>query len=252
MTGRESSFKDHFSGHAASYAAFRPRYPEALFEFLARLCAARRHAWDCGTGNGQTALSLAAHFERVTATDASAAQIAAALPHPRVDYRVAPAESSGIDGNSADLVTVAQALHWFDIERFFTEARRVLVPGGVLAVWCYGLCRVDPGIDALIDGLYRALDAWWPPERRLIEEGYRSIVLPVPAISPPAFEMSAVWSAEAMLGYLRTWSACQRHLAERGTDAVTAVENELRALWGGGERAVRWPLALKVGRCPFA
>ncbi|HEX7062862.1 MAG TPA: class I SAM-dependent methyltransferase [Woeseiaceae bacterium] len=250
MTAREPSFKDHFSGHAASYAAFRPRYPDALFDFLARSAPAREHAWDCGTGNGQTAVSLAAHFERVTATDASAAQIAAAEPHPRVAYRVAAAEASGIDEETVDLVTVAQALHWFDIERFFAEALRVLAPGGVLAVWCYGLCRVERRIDAVIEGLYRAVDAWWPPERRLIEEGYRSITLPLPALPAPAFAMSADWSADAMLGYLRTWSACQRHLAERGTDPVRTVEDELCALWGAGSRTVRWPLALKAGRRP--
>lgn len=250
MTGPELSFKDHFSGHAASYAAFRPRYPDALFEFLARTAPGRGHAWDCGTGNGQTAVALAAHFARVTATDASAAQIAAAEPHPRVAYRVAAAEASGLADGTADLVTVAQALHWFDIGRFFAEAWRVLVPGGVLAVWCYELSRVGPRIDAVIDRLYRAVGAWWPPERRLIEEGYRSIALPVPALPVPAFAMSAAWSADAMLGYLRTWSACQRCLAERGTDPVSAVEDELRALWGAGSRTVRWPLTVKAGRRP--
>jgi hypothetical protein len=120
----------------------------------------------------------------------------------------------------------------------------------VLAAWCYGLCRVDPRIDAVVDALYRALDAWWPPERRLIEEGYRGITLPVPALPVPAFTMSAAWSADAMLGYLRTWSACQRYLAERGTDPVSTVGDELRALWGAGSRSVRWPLAVKAGRRP--
>src|SRR5690606_22036477 len=203
------------------YAAYRPRYPEPLFDFLAGLCDARGHAWDCGTGNGQTAVSLAARFERVTATDASAAQIAAAEPHPKIEYRVARAEASGLADASVDLLTVAQALHWFDLEAFFAEALRVLTPGGVLAVWSYGLCTVDPGIDAVVDELYRELDPWWPPERRIVDDGYRGIELPVPAIEAPLFQMTTEWSAGPMLGYLRTWSACQRHLADRGSDPVS-------------------------------
>jgi len=247
-TGGERPFKDHFSGHAAAYAAFRPRYPDALFAFLAGCVAARRHAWDCGTGNGQTAVALAGHFERVTASDASAAQIGAAIAHPKVEYRVAPAEASGLDDACVDLVTVAQALHWFDLDAFFAEARRVLVPGGVLAAWSYGLCTVDAGVDAVVNGLYRELDPWWPPERRLVDAGYRDVTLPFARVEAPAFEMTAEWPANRMLGYLRTWSACQRCLADRGRDPVSAIEPALRARWGEGPRTVRWPLALKVGR----
>jgi SAM-dependent methyltransferase len=252
LSAREPSFKDHFSGHAASYAAFRPRYPEALFDFLAAACERRRHAWDCGTGNGQTALSLAGRFARVTATDASAAQIGAATPHPQVVYRVARAEDSGLEDGSVDLVTVAQALHWFDVDAFFSEVLRTLVPGGVLAVWSYGLCSVGPAIDAAVLDLYRALDPWWPPERRIVDEGYRGIELPMPRIAAPAFEMTATWTAGAMLGYLRTWSASRRCLADTDSDPVDELEPALRALWGDGERIVRWPLALKVGRHPHA
>ncbi|HZD52854.1 MAG TPA: class I SAM-dependent methyltransferase [Woeseiaceae bacterium] len=246
--GGESSFKDHFSGHAESYAAYRPGYPGGLFDFLAACCERRRHAWDCATGNGQTAIRLTRYFERVTATDASGAQIEAATPHPKIDYRVATAEHSGLSGGSVDLVTVAQALHWFDIERFFAEAVHVLAPGGVLAVWSYGKCTVHPDIDAVVGKLYRDLDAWWPPERRMVDDRYRGIELPMPAIAAPGFEMTARWSVDAMLGYLRTWSASQRCLRSCGADPVSAVETALRALWDGGERPVCWPLTLKIGR----
>jgi SAM-dependent methyltransferase len=248
--GAAGSFKDHFSGHAASYAVYRPGYPPELFRFLAGCCEARRRAWDCATGNGQTAVQLAEHFEQVIATDASAAQIEAARAHPKVRYGVATAERSGIDDRSIDLVTVAQALHWFDLERFFAEALRVLVPGGVLAVWSYGLCRVESAVDALVLELYHGLDDYWPPERQIVDEGYRTIVLPVPAIESPGFEMKVSWSAEAMLGYLRTWSASQRCRREQGTDPVDSIADRLRDAWGPGEREVRWPLAMKLGRAP--
>jgi SAM-dependent methyltransferase len=161
---------------------------------------------------------------------------------------VETAEESGLRAASADLITVAQALHWFDIERFFGEAQRVLAPGGVLAVWSYALCTVDPGCDAVVLHLYRELDEYWPPERRIVDEGYRGIELPMPAVAAPDFAMTTAWTAEAMLGYLRTWSASRRYLRAQGADPVDAIEAPLRAAWGGGAREVRWPLALKVGR----
>ncbi len=139
------SFKDHFSGHAAVYASFRPGYPPALIDFVTSLAPGRSLAWDCATGNGQAAVCLAEHFERVIATDASAAQLAQATPHPNVEYRQAPAEQSGLADGSVDLLTVATALHWFDFDRFYAEAERVLAPGGALAAWAYNLAPRLPG-----------------------------------------------------------------------------------------------------------
>lgn len=248
MTPEGGAFKDHFSGHAPQYAAYRPTYPEALFDFLAGCCERRAHAWDAGTGNGQTAVALAARFARVTATDASAQQIKAARAEPGVSYRVSPAEDSRLPAGSVDLVTVSQALHWFDIAAFFDEAGRVLSPSGVLAAWSYALCTVDPACDALIEELYAATDEYWPPERRLVENCYRDIALPFTAIEAPAFEMKVHWAADAMLGYLRTWSGCRRYLQARGEDPVTAIEARLRSAWGPAEREVRWPLALRICR----
>lgn len=246
--GTTASFKDHFSGHADIYAAYRPTYPRALMQFLADCCEHRRMAWDCATGSGQTALALTHFFDRIIATDASAAQIDSARPHAKVEYRVASAESSGLAPQAIDLITVSQALHWFDIDRFFEEAMRVLVPGGVLSAWSYELCIVEPAIDAQILALYQEVDEYWPPERRIVEARYRDIELPMPAIAAPDFEMTACWTADAMLGYLRTWSACQRYLRERGLDPVHAIEETLRAFWGEEVREVRWPLAMKIGR----
>ena len=219
-----------------------------MFDYLAGLVG-RRLAWDCATGNGQAAIALAAHFDRVVATDASQAQVDAALAHPGVSYRVAAAEDSGLDADTVDLVTVGQALHWFDIPRFFAEAARVLVAGGHVAAWCYELCTVSPGCDAAVSRLYDDIvAAFWPPERRLIEEAYADIAFPGTEIETPSFEMDVRWTVDDMLGYLRTWSACQHYLREHGEDPVNQVEDELRKAWGAASRRVRWPLTVRVSR----
>jgi SAM-dependent methyltransferase len=241
-------FKDHFSAQSTAYARHRPLYPPELFAYLAGL-GSRKLAWDCATGNGQAAVALAAHFERVVATDASRAQIDAAIAHPGVSYRVATAEESGLPSDSADLVTVGQALHWFDTVRFFAEASRVLAAGGCVAAWCYELCNVSPDCDSVVQRLYTGIvGPFWPPERRLIEERYAGIEFPGTAIATPEFEMGTRWAVDDMLGYLRTWSACQRYRRQHGDDPVERIEDELRAAWGTATRAVRWPLTLRVSR----
>jgi len=241
-------FKDHFSAQSTGYARHRPHYPPELFAYLAGL-GGRKLAWDCATGNGQAAVALAAHFERVVATDASRAQIDAAIAHPGVGYRVATAEESGLPSDSADLVTVGQALHWFDTARFFAEASRVLAAGGCVAAWCYELCDVSPDCDAVVQRLYTGIvGPFWPPERRLIEERYAGIEFPGTAIAAPEFEMGTRWAVDDMLGYLRTWSACQRYRRQHGEDPVELIEDELRAAWGTATRAVRWPLTVRVSR----
>jgi SAM-dependent methyltransferase len=246
-----SDFKDHFSGHAADYAAYRPGYPPELFDFLITLPAERRTAWDCATGNGQAALGIADHFEKVIATDASPQQLAHAHPHPRVEYRVAPAERSGLEDGSIDLVTVAQGLHWFDFDRFYDEARRVLAPGGALAVWTYNLARVTPEIDAVIDRLaHQEIAAWWPPERRWVDEEYRTIPFPFAEVEAPFFEFVAHWPLDRLVLYMRTWSCCQRFLKETGRDPMEIVREDLEAAWGDpqAERQVSWPVFLRAGR----
>ena len=137
------SFHDHFSDVAKRYADFRPHYPAALFDYLATLVPRTPLVWDCACGNGQATVDLAERFERVIATDASREQVASARPNPKVEYRVAPAEQSGLPAESVGLITVAQALHWFDLDRFYAEARRVLYSNGVLAAWAYGVNEVE-------------------------------------------------------------------------------------------------------------
>jgi SAM-dependent methyltransferase len=246
-----TEFKDLFSSGAVAYAAHRPRYPARLFDELATHAPARELAWDCATGNGQAALGAAAHFSRVVATDASEAQIAAAVPHERITYRVASAAASGLDAGSVDLVTVAQALHWLDTAAFFREARRVLVPRGVIAVWCYTLLEIDERIDPLIRRLYEhTLGAYWSPERRLVDDGYRAIDFPFAEMTLPPFAIEQSLTLDQLAGYLRTWSAAQRFARERGDDPVSPLIDEIRPLWGTSSEArpARWPLHVRAGR----
>ncbi|TLX58624.1 SAM-dependent methyltransferase [Stutzerimonas nosocomialis] len=243
------AFVDHFKDVSQDYASNRPTYPAELFDWLASQCQARRRAWDCATGSGQAAVDLARHFEEVIATDASASQIAQARPHPRVRYATAPADASGLDSASVDLVTVAQALHWFDIGPFHAEVRRVLKPGGVVALWCYGVMAVDDAdVDALVQHFYRhEVGAYWPPERRHVETGYRELPFPFEPIAAPDFAMQVDWSLPQLLGYLRSWSATARRANERGSDPVEPLARKLAPLWTGTCR-VSWPLSLYVGR----
>jgi SAM-dependent methyltransferase len=243
------SFKDHFSKQAADYAKFRPQYPREMFEYLGTIATSRKLAWDCGTGNGQAAVGLASMFDRVIATDASEKQIANAQPHERVEYCVAPAENSGIKSATADLILVAQALHWFDLGRFYVEARRVLKANGVLAASAYNLLHIEPAIDEVVNRYYyEVVGPFWPPERELVEN-FADLPFPFHEIESPTFEMTAQWDLEHLVGYLRSWSSTQRFIAAKGDDPIDTIRKDLSTAWGDPNRArhVEWPLTLRVG-----
>jgi SAM-dependent methyltransferase len=243
--------KDHFSGHADRYEAFRPTYPGALFAYLSSLCSIHDFAWDCATGNGQAAVALAPYFGTVIATDASERQVDHARPCENVQYRVAPADGAPVADASVDLVTVAQALHWFDLPRFYHEVRRVARRDGIVAVWCYQLHTVNPEVDAIVHRFYTDIvGPDWPPERRLVEEGYRTLGFPFHEIAPPSFQMVHHWDLNHVLGYLSSWSSTQRYQKRTGADPLDLIRGELSTAWGGPEstRDVTWPLHLRVGR----
>ena len=246
------NFKDHFSRSSGQYAAFRPHYPAGIFDYLAQSCAERRFAWDCACGTGQATLALADRFDSVVATDGSEQQLAAAPASSRVIYRVATAEDSGLESESVDLITVAQALHWFDLDQFYSEVRRILKPSGVLAVWTYGIIHVEGDeVDRLIQEFYHDIvGPYWPPERRLVDEGYRGMAFPFAELTAPSFSMEERWDRAHLLGYLRTWSATGRYLDAKGVDPVAALEYRLDPAWPEPKtvRTVSWPLALRTGR----
>jgi len=246
-----SAFKDHFSSHAAGYAAFRPHYPAGLAAWIASIAPASGKALDCGCGSGQLAMLLAEHFTEVIATDPSPQQIARAAPHPRISYRVAPAEASGLARGSIDVLTAAQAAHWFDLPAFFAEARRVLAPGGALVLVSYAAMEADGAITAIVERFrLDTLQDYWPPERAMVEEGYRGIHLPFQPLDAPRFAIEVEWPLDALIGYLDTWSAVRAMERRIGREPFERVAAELGEAWGDPAicRRIRWPLAIRAGR----
>ena len=244
-------FKDHFSEISAAYAAHRPSYPAALVDLLARLAPARRLAWDAGCGSGQLSALLAGRFDRVVATDASPKQIGRAAPHPKVDYRCARAEASGLPERMVDLATAAQAVHWFDLPAYYAEVRRVVRPGGIVALISYGVITVAADLDAVIQPFYRSvLASYWPPERRHVDDGYRSLSFPFEEIEAPALEIRLEWRLPDLVGYVGTWSAVWALQQAEGPSRFATFRGALEAAWGPPMtvRTVRWPLVLRVGR----
>ena len=245
------SFPDYFSGQADTYARARPTYPDRLYQTILEHTPGRAVAWDCATGNGQAARGLAPHFRRVIATDASAEQIDAADPVDNVEYRVATAESSGLASRSVDLVTVAQALHWLDLPRFYDEVRRVGARKSMIAAWYYGSCALAPGLHEIVAEFELGLLApYWPANRRFVLEGYRTLPFPFAEIPMPSFELRVNWTLGQLGGYLRSWSAVARYRRERGEDPVAPLLERLQNRWGAPEQTqdVVWPLGLRLGR----
>ena len=246
------AFHDHFSTVANRYADFRPHYPAALFDYLATLVSPGATVWDCACGNGQATHDLAARFAKVIATDASKEQIASAKPNPKVEFRAALAEQSGLADNSVELITIAQAIHWFDFEKFYAEAKRVLKPNGVLAAWGYGINKVEgDAVNELVQDFYaNVVGPYWPPSRKMIEEGYRTIPFPFTEITPPEFRMEVRWTMEQLLGYFSTWSATNRFIKATGQNPLGPLSEKLKQVWGkpGSPRSVVWPLTLRIGR----
>jgi SAM-dependent methyltransferase len=245
------TFKDHFSSHSGDYSDYRPGYPAELFAYLASIAPARNKAWDCATGSGQSAVVLAEYFAEVVATDASAEQVSHAAPADNVNYKVALAEDSGIAADSVDLLTVAQALHWFRLDEFAAEARRVLKRNGILAAWTYNLLSVNKNIDELIYDMYRnVVYDYWDFDRQMVEEGYLNTRLPFTEVEPPFFEMSAQWNLEQLIGYLDTWSAVKACTIRTGHDPVAAIADDIASAWGAADelQTISWPLSVRVWR----
>jgi SAM-dependent methyltransferase len=243
-------FKDHFSQSAASYAAYRPSYPVELVRFLADTAGQKEFAWDCGCGSGQLSTLLAGDFAQVYATDASAKQIENAVRHPQVRYACAPAETSGLGDQVADLIVAAQAAHWFDLAAFYREVRRVGRSGSVIALVSYGIVKVDEQLDSIIGRFYwDVIGPYWPPERKHVENGYRSLDFPFPEIQVPDMAMTASWTLPDFIGYVNTWSAVAAMERAIGAEPRERFNHDLGEAWGPAEerRTIRWPLSLRVG-----
>jgi hypothetical protein len=239
---------DRFSAQAADYARYRIDYPAALYDWLLPQVPARERAWDCATGNGQVAAVLADSFVRVDATDLSENQLAQALPRHNIHYQTARAEQTPFPNQRFDLITVAQAVHWFEPEAYHAEVRRVARAGAVLAEWGYGLVEVSPEIDPLIQHFYRnTMGPYWDENRWHIDDEYARIPFPFADVRRARFAVQRQWSAEWFLQYLRTWSSVVKYQQERGEDAVLLIANELAQLWENGERPVTFPVFARAG-----
>lgn len=247
----KSAFKDHFSKTSADYASYRPTYPMQLVDELAKISPATDLALDVGCGTGQLSVLLAERFNQVVATDASAAQIEKATPHKNVTYRTALAENSGVDDNSVDLITVAQAAHWLDLEKFYSEARRIAKSNAAIALITYGVLHVEgDAVDAIVQEFYwKTIGPYWPPERRHVEEGYRNLPYPFHETKLPNLAIEVSWCLQDLIGYVKTWSAVIAAQKALDTDPVAHLTETLRNPWGNAEvrRRVTWPLSLRVG-----
>ncbi len=241
-----------FSLESNLYACYRPQYPEGLFEYLAKKCKDHSLVWDCGTGTGQAACSCAKYFTGVIATDISQEQIHNRATHPRVHYLVMPAERTAFSAKSFDLVIVAQAVHWFNRDAFFSEVNRVLKPGGLLAIWGYGFPQINPEIDSIInEKLGRVIEPYWADGNQMLMSGYKDLLLPFPElVIPHSFAISLTWNLFSLLSYFRTWSAVKRYIDCTGHDPVARLEADLQSSWSADRETmiVNMPLFLKISQ----
>lgn len=242
--------KDNFSTQADQYAQYRPNYPNDFFVYLNSILPQKHVAWDCGTGNGQVAIELAKTFEIVFATDCSAAQIAHAFYADNIVYSVQPAETTNFESNQFDLIVVAQAIHWFDFEKFYAEAMRTARPNAILCVLGYSRIKVNEEIDALITHFYtQIIGKYWDAERRYIDENYETIPFPFQEITVPKFINTLQWSKEQLIGYLNTWSAVKHFIKQNGYNPVEELAKEITPHWPDStSKEVYFPLLLRIGK----
>jgi ubiquinone/menaquinone biosynthesis C-methylase UbiE len=248
----KNTFKDNFSKQAEVYVKFRPTYPQELFEFLSSLNSEHKLAWDCGTGNGQSAVNLADYYENVYATDPSEEQIKNAITHERIVYKIENAESpSSIENNSVDLITVAQAVHWFDFDKFYTQVKRVLKTDGIIAVWAYGIPTINEELDNIIRDFHdNIIGEFWLSENKLIDKEYSTIPFPFNDIKTPEFLIKKQVTLTETLGYLRSWSATQKYIDKYKENPIDILSKKLQDYWQDIEKQkeMTWKLILKVGK----
>lgn len=238
-TAKNSDYMNHFGDKATEYQQFRPHYPNALFQYLVNLTENQECAWDVGTGNGQAAVALSPYFKEIIATDLKQGQLDAAPQKENIRYIACPAEKTSLPDHSVDLITVAQALHWFDLDKFYQEVRRVIKPGGIFSAWCYTLAKISPDIDVLVNHLYSDVlgDAYWPKERHYIDDAYQTISFPFEHIQTPKFMIERSLSLSQWIGYLNTWSALQEYKDKNnGENPLDFIMNDLQKAWGDSEK----------------
>jgi len=248
-----NNFKDNFSNQSKEYSISRPTYPDELFKFLAELTPNHELVWDCATGNGQAAIELSKYFDKIIASDASEKQIQNKFERQNILYSVFPAEKANISNNSVDLITVAQGLHWFNFEQFYSEVRRVAKKEAIIAAWSYAMHKITPEIDKISDRLDFGGDIlgdYWAKEIRYVQEDYKTIPFPFEEITTPKFTIGTKWNLDQLLNYLDTWSAIRKYRSEKDADPLILIKNEIEPYWKDylEKKPVTWTINLKVGR----
>lgn len=246
---------DYFSSQSSAYRKFRPSYPRELFDFLASCLPQQALIWDCACGNGQATEAWSGDGISVIGSDLSRAQLACTDPNSAHLYLQALAEAVPLADRSVDLVTVAQALHWFDFERFYSEVHRVLKPGGLFAAWTYSFLTVTPQLGSALDRevqhfYHQVVGPYWPPERRWVDQEYASIPFPFSLVEAPTFSLKLNWNLAQVIGYLSSWSAVALYREANKHDPMPEVKRRLQALWGEPQRSrqLNWRLSLRLGR----
>lgn len=240
---------DNFSEASAEYKKFRPTYPPALYQQILAHTQSRYCCWDCGTGNGQVAKSLAQHFDQVFATDISENQIKQAQPQSNVIYSVSRAESTHFQDAQFDAITVAQAIHWFDLRAFEREVLRVLKPQAHLFIWGYGLVSLEGKIDPIVKRFYtQTIGPYWDKERKYIDEHYQGIVLSLDKIATiNSLQIAQSWTLTDFIGYIRTWSSVKKYRKAQAKDPCIELQKALEPFWQPKEeKEVIFPLFMQV------
>lgn len=241
--------KDNFSHQSDHYAQFRPKYPQDLFDYINSLVESRSNVWDCGTGNGQIAIELSKTFEKVFATDISQQQIEQAPRSENIFYSIQAAEKNNFENDFFDLIIVAQAVHWFEFSKFYSEVNRTGRPNSRLILVGYGRIEISIDIDKIITNFYQnKLARYWDTERRYIDEMYRTIPFPFEEIEAPNFEIKHSWTLAHFIGYINTWSAVKHCIRLSQSNPVEELSLELKQYWAEDEeKLVRFPLFLRIG-----
>ncbi|CAH0389823.1 unnamed protein product [Bemisia tabaci] len=252
-----------FLKQVVEYAKGRPTYPAELFCFIAEKTPEHELAWDVGTGSGQAAQSLAEYYEKIVATDTSPKQLELAPKLPNVRYEQTPPTMSKEElrqkiaaESSVDLVTVAQAIHWFDLSAFYEQARWVLKkPHGVVAAWCYTTPKVNSAVDAVLPRFYR--NPFWRPEFKTVGSAYADLEFPFQPLDelhgtgPIRFENVRTMSLDDYFVYLRSWSSYQ-DAKDQGVELLDRemIEDFTRAWISdgiSGPKSVNFPVYLRIG-----
>ncbi len=246
------AYIQHFSHQSSEYLQYRPMYPDELYEYLASNTQNRDIAWDCATGNGQAAVKLADYFNKVIATDISQEQLDIAIRKENIYYECCLAEKTSIPSSTIDLITIAQALHWFNFEEFYLEVNRIAKQDAMIAAWSYSLGKINSTIDSVIEDLYENIlgDAYWPKERRFIDDFYSNIPFPFKRIKTPKFKLQKIMNLEMVVGYLNTWSAVKEYQKQNSLNPVHLIKEELEKVWGDPKKeyVMEWPLHLLFGK----